>query len=254
MIGTREFLAVFRRSLLIQASWSYERMQALGFGYAIEPVLRKLYPNKEEYEERVRVHSDYFNTQPYFASFILGAAIRLEHDRAARRTPSADVVAMKSALMGPLGALGDSFFWGSFKPFVAVVAAGFLLTGYWWAPLLFLLAYNTMHVGLRLAFLFWGYAGSGDAVVLVTRYGFTKIAKTLKVASLCVLGGILGVLPAWRAEFKPPLGWHDFLLSLYALGATLLLVLLVRKGLSPVLLMLALAVVCIFLAYTGVIL
>jgi len=28
-----------------QISWSYERMQALGFAWAMQPVLRKLYPD-----------------------------------------------------------------------------------------------------------------------------------------------------------------------------------------------------------------
>ena len=120
-IGTADLFGVFARSFLIQASWSFERMQSLGFAYAIEPVLKKLYPDRTEYEARLRLHLDYFNTQPYLASFILGAVVRMEQDRAAGKETGTDVQDLKTSLMAPLGALGDSFFWGSLKPFAVVI-------------------------------------------------------------------------------------------------------------------------------------
>jgi PTS system mannose-specific IID component len=252
-IGLGDLFGVFWRSLLIQSSWSFERMQTLGFCYAIEPVLRKLYPDQTEYEARLRLHLDYFNTQPYLASFILGATVRLEQDRASGRNGAADVPGLKTALMSPLGALGDSFFWGALKPFAAVVAAVMLITGSWWAPLLFLLLYNSWHVGLRAAVLFWGYTSGGDAVELMTRYRFTKMAKLFKVMSLCVLGGMLGALPLWRTEFKPAIHLPVTLLTPAGLVLTMVLVAIVRSGGSPIKLMLGLAISCLVLAYAGVI-
>jgi PTS system mannose-specific IID component len=252
-IGVGDLLGVFWRAFLLQASWSFERMQSLGFCYAIEPVLRKLYPDQAEYEARLRLHLDYFNTQPYLASFILGATIRLEQDRASGRNSAADVPGLKAALMSPLGALGDSFFWGSLKPFAAVVAAALLITGSWWAPLLFLLIYNSWHVGLRAAVLFWGYTSGGDAVELMARYRFTKMAKLFKVMSLSVLGGILGALPVWRPELRPALNIPVMLMALSGLALTVVLVAIARKGGSPIKLMLGLAACCLVLAYAGVI-
>lgn len=251
-IGTPDLLGVFLRSLLIQASWSFERMQSLGFAYAMEPILRKLYPDKDEYARRLNLHADYFNTQPYLASFILGATIRMEHERASGREAATDSISLKSALMAPLGALGDSFFWGSLKPFIAVIAAALLMTGSWWAPVLFLIAYNVFHVGLRISLLFRGYASTGDAVVLMQHHGFTKMARAFKVTSLGLVGGILGMAPVWQPEFRPAIPIHGFVLSLSALGFALILIVLLRKGFSPVTLMLGLALFCIALTYTGV--
>src|SRR5512144_3368608 len=104
VIGIFDLFAVFWRALLIQASWSFDRMQTLGFAYAIEPALRKLYSYQNEYGERLKVHLEYFNTQPYFASFIIGAAVRLEEDRATGRNTAPDIAGLKAALMAPLGA------------------------------------------------------------------------------------------------------------------------------------------------------
>jgi mannose/fructose/N-acetylgalactosamine-specific phosphotransferase system component IID len=252
-IGPKNLLVVFLRALLIQASWSFDRLQSLGFAYAVEPFLRRLYTDKTEYESRLRLHLEYFNTQPYLASFILGATLRLERDRVSGLTDDTDVSGLKTALMAPLGALGDSFFWGALKPFAAVMSIAFLMTGVWWAPVLFLVFYNIWHIGLRIAFVFWGYASRGDAVELMKQCRFTKLAKLFKIVSLTVLGGMLGLLPAWQPEFKPELNIFGAFMALEGLAITLILLIALRKGSSPVKLMLGLAVVCVALAYAGVI-
>ncbi len=252
-IGIPDLLAVFGRALLIQASWSFERMQSVGFAFAIEPVLKKLYPDPVDYQNRLKLHLEYFNTQPYFASFILGAAVRLEQERAAGRNTTADVSGLKTALMAPLGALGDSFFWGALKPMAAAAAVAVLMTGSWWAPILFLVIYNAWHVGLRLGMLFWGYASGGDAVALMAKYRFTKWARRFKVISLSILGGILGMMTSWRPEFRPAFSAPGLMLTLSGLGLTLVLIEFMRRGGSPVKLMLGLAAVCLALAFAGVV-
>lgn len=252
LLGPSDLLAVFWRALLIQATWSYDRMQTLGFAYAMEPALRKLYPDQAEYEARLRVHLEYFNTQPYFASFILGGAVRLEQDRATGDSRDADAAGLKAALMAPLGALGDSFFWGALKPFAAILAVAVLLTGGWWAPFLFFTLYNAWHVGLRLWMLFLGYASGGDAVALMARYHFTKMARRLKVVSLVLLGTIPGMMFLWRPEFRP--AWSVPIPASMAAGLACMIVLVavVRRGASPVKLLLGLAAFCLALAYAGV--
>jgi PTS system mannose-specific IID component len=251
-IGVLDLLAVFRRALLIQASWSFDRMQTVGFAYALEPALRKLYPDPAEYENRLKAHMEYFNTQPYLASFVLGAAVRLEQNRASGNNATTDVSGLKTTLMAPLGALGDSFFWGALKPMAAALAVAVILTGFWWAPLLFLVIFNAWHLGLRLSMLFWGYTSGGNVVTLMARYGFTKMARRFKIVSLAVLGGILGMMPLWGPEFKPAFD-NSIVLMASGLAVTLFLVAIVRRGGSPVKFMLGLAAICLALAYAGVI-
>ena len=252
-IGISDLSRVFWRSFLIQTSWSFDRMQSLGFAYAIQPVLKKLYPDRAEYESRLRFHMEYFNTQPYLASFILGAVARLEQERASSEDRDVDVSGIKTALMAPLGALGDSFFWGSLKPLSAVVATALLLAGAWWAPFVFLVVYNIVHIGLRAAALVAGYKSAGDVVALKARYNFTRIAKLFKAISLFVLGGILGSLPTWRAEFRLAVPLSGAVTAGIGFSLTLMLVAVLRRGGSPVKLMLGLAALCLALAYGGVI-
>lgn len=251
-IRGRDLIRVFLRSFLIQASWSYDRMQSLGFAYAVLPALRRLYADPGEYRSRLQLHMEYFNTQPYLASFILGAAVRMEEERATGRNRTADVAALKNTLMAPLGALGDSFFWGALKPLSVVIALAVLLSGFWWAPLLFLVLYNSIHIWLRAEVLVWGYRTAGDVVALNARYQFTRLARLFKAVSLTMLGGMLGTLPLWRPDFRPQLPVPGPALAIAGLMITLLLAAVLKKGGTPVKLMIGLAAICIALAYAGV--
>ena len=252
-IRTIDLLGVFWRSFFIQASWSYDRMQSLGFAFALLPVLRRLYPDREAFSSRLAAHMEYFNTQPYLASFVLGAAARIEEDRASGRNADADVVELKKNLMAPLGALGDSFFWGSLKPFAASAAVAVLLTGAWWAPLLFLVLFNIVHVGLRLSLVFVGYETRGDVVALMSRYSFTRLARRYKVLSLAIIGCIVGTLSAWGPEFRTPAAVPPPLLAAAGLLLTLGMIALLRAGASPVKIMIGLAAACLILALGGIV-
>ena len=227
-------------------------MQTLGFAYAMLPALRRLYPDGSELTSRINLHLEYFNTQPYLASFILGAAVRLEEERASGRNRDADVRGMKAALMAALGALGDSFFWGALKPFAAAAAVAVFLACLWWAPLVFLVIYNVWHVGLRVWLLFLGYESGGDAVSLVAEFNFMKLARNLKILALSLLGGILGMLPFWRAEFRLPVpAVGPVAIAVGGLAVTFGMVALLRAGGTPAKLMLGLAAVCVILTFLG---
>jgi PTS system mannose-specific IID component len=242
---------VFVRSLLIQAAWSFERMQAAGFAYALAPALRKLYPDAVEFEKRLNAHADYFNTQPYFAAFILGAVIRKEEDRAAGRASDDEIAALKKTLMPPLGALGDSFFWGALRPMASAVAVALLILDISWAPLAFLALFNAGHISLRFVLIGRGYRSSGDAVGLMEHYRFPQKTRLFKALALAVLGGVAGLVPVWRGElrFSNDRGALALAVSFVSVAAC---VALVRRGVSPVQLILGLALVCLGLAYMGV--
>jgi mannose/fructose/N-acetylgalactosamine-specific phosphotransferase system component IID len=252
-LGIFDFFGVFWRSLLLQASWSFDLMQTLGFAFAIEPVLRKFYPVRTEYHARLKEHMEYFNTQPYFATFILGAVMRQEEDRANGKDPVRDISGLKTALMAPLGALGDSFFWGALNPFAAIIAVAALMMGLWWAPILYLVLFNIWHVSLRIGLLIWGYRSGGDAVSLLAIYSFTKMARLFKIISLTVLGGILGMMPLWRPAFRLEYPTSGVFIVFSCMALTFGLVAILRRVGSPIKLMFGLAIICLALAYAGVI-
>ncbi len=116
--------AMFLRSFFLQAAWNYERFQNFGFCFALEPALRRFYPDPERLKEARRRHLQIVNTQPYMASFVLGNVARLEESAAAAADPAPALKSMagvKQALATSFAAIGDRIFWGRLKPMTAEI-------------------------------------------------------------------------------------------------------------------------------------
>ena len=157
-------LRVFFRSLFLQASWNPQGMQNLGLAFAVYPGLRALYPEQDRLNTAVKRHLVFFNTHPYVAAAIVGGVLYHEQ-RIARGEENPDkVVVFKAALMGPLAALGDGFFWLSLKPAVGALCAALVPVLHAWAPALFLVLYNVVHLTLR-GRLFWLGYSRGDRLI-----------------------------------------------------------------------------------------
>ena len=118
---------------------------------------------------------------------------------------------------------------------------------------MFLVFYNVWHVGLRAGMLFWGYRSGGDAMALMARYSLMNMAERLKLITLSLVGGIIGMVPDWSTAFQPTFRMSSLPMALVWLVVTLVLVVILRWGGSPIKLMLGLAALCLALVYAGVI-
>jgi mannose/fructose/N-acetylgalactosamine-specific phosphotransferase system component IID len=143
---------IFLRSLLLQAGFSDERRQGLGFAWAIDPVLLRAYAGDPAGLAAARArHLESFNAQPYAAALPLGAAAALE-TRAAAGEPAlaARAVALKAVLGAALSGPADAFFWGALRPLagacaVAVAALGIGVNArgsFFWGPAFGLAVFN----------------------------------------------------------------------------------------------------------------
>jgi PTS system mannose-specific IID component len=188
-------LRVFLRSLFLQASWNPKGMQNLGLAYALFPALEQLYPDKAALEAAVRRHLVFFNTHPYVAAAIVGGVLYHEQRIALGEEPPDKVVAFKAALMGPLAALGDGFFWLSLKPAVGAVCAALVPVLHAWAALLFLALYNLVHLSLRARFYWLGLSLGDRLVEAVARANLPSRGARLRSLAAACAGG----LAAWLA-------------------------------------------------------
>ena len=195
-LGRGTLLAMGLRANLLQAAWNFERQQGLGWAYALEPALRRLYPTREQLLERLAEHTAYFNTQPTLASFALGAAARVEEERA-RGTggDAASMARLKAVLGSTLAALGDRLFWFSLRPFAAAVGVLVAMTHptQGWGAIALWLVYALPHLTMRFGGVAWGYA-AGPAVLS----GAFRDRLEAAVRWLALLGCVvLGVALAW---------------------------------------------------------
>ena len=159
----KDRLKVFWRSQFLQASWNFERMQNVGWAYAMIPALKKLYTTKEDRAQALKRHLEFFNTHPYLASPVLGVTLTLEEEKAAgREIDNAAIQGVKIGMMGPLAGVGDPIFWGTLRPVLGAFAASLALSENWMGPIIFFLAWNI----IRMAFLWYsqefGYVQGGN--------------------------------------------------------------------------------------------
>ena len=195
-IDGKTLLVMGLRANLLQAAWNFERQQGLGWAFALAPALERLYPERAERLERLAEHTAYFNTQPTLASIALGAAVRVEEDRAqGHGGDAASMARLKSALGSTLAALGDRLFWFSLRPFAA--ALGVLLAmaapHHAWGAIALWVVYAVPHLTMRFGGVRWGYE-AGPAVLS----GAFRERLEAAVRWLAVLGCIvLGVALAW---------------------------------------------------------
>ncbi len=187
-VPRRVLLRVLLRSLWLQASFEPAGMQGLGFGWAIFPALTHLYPDPAARRDAVRRHLTPFNCHPYAAAAVIGGVIALEADVAAGRRRVEDVTAFKRALMGPLAAIGDSFFWLALRPFAGALAAVLApFVGLFSVPI-FLLLFDLPHALLRATWLVRGARLGEQVLGAVGAAGLPRKALRLRDFT-ALLGG-----------------------------------------------------------------
>ena len=193
----RTRLVMFTRLLAIQASWNYELMLGPGLGFCIEPALRLLPGGRggAAYREAMARQSRYFNAQPYFAAVAVGALARAELEG----RPSEQIERFRTAMCGPLGSLGDRLVWAGWLPFSALLAllAFGLRADAPLVVLVFLVVYNTGHLGLRI----WGLrAGWRGGLRVASSLGSPLLRRGPAVLSKAImaLAGVALPLSIWR--------------------------------------------------------
>ena len=144
----------FVRLFAIQGDWNYERMLGIGMGWAAAPLLDDLRTGDPARHTAAVVRSaEFFNCNPNLAGLALGALARAEQDG----VPGEQVRRLRTALCGPLGAIGDRLFWAGVVPALSALAIAAVAVGAGaWAVGLFLVAYNTLRIGTG-----WWSLGTG---------------------------------------------------------------------------------------------
>ncbi|MFP3019444.1 MAG: PTS mannose transporter subunit IID [Arsenophonus sp.] len=192
-LTTSDLHKVFLRSNFFQGSWNFERIQALGFCFAMVPVIRRLYPkNSKERKQAIKRHLEFFNTQPYVASAILGITIAMEEKRANGANIDDGVInGIKVGLMGPLAGVGDPIFWGTVRPIFAALGAGIAMSGSLLGPLLFFILFNIVRLLTRYYGITYGYKKGIDIVHLMGDDFLQKMTEGASILGLFVMGALV---------------------------------------------------------------
>jgi len=181
-------LAVAWRATFLQGSWNYERMQNLGFAYALFPAIKRLYKDKEDRSAALLRHMEFFNTHPYLAAPILGVTLALEEERA-NGAPIDDtaIQGVKIGMMGPLAGIGDPVFWFTVRPILGALGASLAINGNILGPILFFVLWNV----IRMSFLWYtqefGYKAGSEITKDLSGGLLKDITKGASILGMFIL-------------------------------------------------------------------
>ncbi|MCE5264862.1 MAG: PTS system mannose/fructose/sorbose family transporter subunit IID [Deltaproteobacteria bacterium] len=227
MMNGSTLFGIFLRSLTIQASFNFGRMQNLGFAFAMLPLVRREDGDRTRIAASLERHLQMINTHPYMAAPIIGAVVRIEEE--GRIAEAAD---LKAALMGPYAAIGDSFFWGALRTFSAVAAVIVALSGSIGAPFAFLLLYNPAHLWVRGKGFLEGYRKGKEGIHFIRGLNLPRAAASVRFLSLVLIGILAAIAvdtvsrPGSLLPVVPMPVAASILLALIILG--------IRRGVSTV--------------------
>ena len=234
------------RSTFLLGSFNFERMQSIGFAVSMIPAIKRFYTKKEDQAEALTRHLEFFNTQPWVASPIIGVTAAMEQERAngAKDVDDAAISGVKVGLMGPLAGVGDPIFWGTLRPVLAALGAGIALTGSILGPLLFFILINVIRAVTRWYGFKYGYEKGTEIVSDMGGGRLQKITQGASILGLFVMGSLVSKwtsinVPLELTRYKNQLGeevvvtlqgvLNDLLPGLLALLLTFLCMYLLRK-------------------------
>lgn len=168
------------RSLNLQGSFNYERMQANGWLYGILPGLLAIHgEDTEDLKISMSHNLEFFNTHPFLVTFVMGIVLSLEQQKADINT----IRAVRVAAMGPLGGIGDAIFWFTLVPIAAGIGSNMAIQGSIAGPIVFLLLFNIVQFAVRFFLMHWSYKLGTSAIEALTSNAkeFTRAASLLGV-------------------------------------------------------------------------
>ena len=175
-----------------ETCYNYERLQALGNANAFIPIITRLY-KPEQYAEEIGKYFNFFNTEPsYMGTVIHGITAAMEERRANDGDISADeIVAVRSALMGPLAGVGDVVSQSIVYPILAGVCIQLALAGNYAGPILFEVIYKVIMLTLGYNMYMLGYKQGKSAIINFLKTGLlNKILELVSIVGLMVIGSM----------------------------------------------------------------
>lgn len=186
VLSKRDLTKLAFRSLFLQASFNYERMQAAGWTYSMLPSLQKIHKNDDKkLSESMEDNMEFINTHPNLVGFLMGLLLSLEEKNEDR----ALIKGLKIALFAPLAGIGDALFWFTLLPIVAGISASFAMQGSILGPLIFFLVY----IGVFVLRVFWTHLGYelGTSAIEKIKTSSQSISKSATILGSTVIGGLI---------------------------------------------------------------
>ncbi len=197
-----------------EISNSFERMQAVAVCASLGPILKKLYPNKEELIAALKRHLVFFNSQAIWGGLVHGTSIAMEEEKAmGKEIPDEVITGIKTGLMGPLAGIGDTLDWGTMQTLFTAIAISFGTTGSLVGPLFPCLLGIWLFVEGLYLFRF-GYSLGRESVKHILAGGIVKkLIDGASILGLFMMGSLSAMVVKLQTTVKFDVSGKDFVVQ-----------------------------------------
>lgn len=174
-----------------QVCYSLELMQTLGYMTAMYPIIDELYDTDEEKKNALNTYSAFFNTEPQLGTVIVGVTVGLEEARANGEDVDGEMIAgIKSGLMGPIAAIGDSLIVGTLIPLLLGIGIGLSTDGSPLGAIFYIVVWVSIATfGMRYLY-YKGYELGAKAVELIVGKQSNAIRESIVMLGTIVIGAV----------------------------------------------------------------
>ena len=171
--------------------FSQEHMQTFGYLTSMLPIVEELYKDKAEQKEAMQTYTAFFNTEPQLGALVVGITAGLEEARANGDAVDGETInGMRAGLMGPIAGIGDSLVVGTLIPVLLGIALGLSKGGNPIGALFYILVWNVLiYGGMRFAY-FKGYELGDKAVEFLVGPKGQALRKAISVIGGMVIGAV----------------------------------------------------------------
>lgn len=205
------FRHFFFSALAVQALWNSERQMNTGFMYGMSKPLDDIYPEKEDIDKKKDAYKralQFFNCTPQFCSFVFGMSTAMEEEYAKNSENCVPdmITSLKTALMGPLSGMGDTFYQGVIRVIAFGIGVSLAQQGSLIGPVI------AMSISIAASVPVTYYGGkfgylNGKKILSDFRKNnvMEKIMYPLNILGLAVIGGMAASL----VKIKTPLAYGE---------------------------------------------
>lgn len=193
-LTNKDLTQIYGRYIHLNGMNDYPGQMHAGFTYSIIPALKKIYAdNKEKRIDAYQRHmNEYFNVTPYLGGLPLGVVLAMEEQNAADDDfDTSTITGIKTALMGPLSAIGDTLFHATLRVIATAVVISMASAGNILGPILFMLIFNIPQFICRWWSLKSGYSMGTKLLEQAESSGIMeKISYAASVIGLAAIGAM----------------------------------------------------------------
>lgn len=209
-IEKKNLRSLFWRSGHMWADFTMVRMEGNTYAYSMLPVINEVYAGNEELQTEAFVrNTEFFNTHASAAGLVLGLSYALERERSKNPdlVPGETITNVKTSLMGPLAAVGDSIFFNCIRVISAGIGISLASQGNPLGVLLFVAIYGLAFLGVKWWLINLGYTLGTKSITDAFKSGIIgHLSRAACAMGLMMVGSLTSSMISISTSLEIPMG------------------------------------------------